>query len=93
MSERVIPAVLGWSNEGTGGGANLRLYARDAGESPRWDNSLGRGGRTVERVIIERDGGMHEGDRYLVVRLGGRFFSHDQEAELAAYIEAWEPSA
>lgn len=69
----ITPAVLGWSNPTTNGGANLRLYALDKGPSPRWDKD---GGRTIEMALIERDGGrLYEGDRYLVVHLGDRFIS------------------
>lgn len=69
----VTRAVLGWSNPETAGGASVRLYALDKGKSPRWDHTQGPGGRTIERAIVERDGGTLEGDRYLVVWMGNRF--------------------
>jgi hypothetical protein len=74
--DEVLPAVLGWSNPETAGGANVRLYALDRGASPRWDS----GGRTVEKAIIESDGGFYEGDLYLIVPVGTRFNSEKQAA-------------
>lgn len=79
----IIPAILGWSNPKTAGGANVRLYATDQGDSPRW---AADGGRTIERAIMERDGGMFEGDRYLVVHLGDRFTSQELEDRVKAAI-------
>lgn len=76
----VLPAVLGWAN--ADGGENVRLYALDRGKSPRWDN----GGRTVERAIVEADGGNREGDRYLIVRLGDRFVSDEDATRISAAI-------
>lgn len=84
MSE-ILPAVLGWSNPETAGGANVRLYARDQDHAPRW---AADGGRTVERAIVERDGGLFEGDRYLVVRIGDRFVSDQVEHRIAAAVQA-----
>lgn len=81
--QRITPAVLGWSNPVTAGGANVRLYATDVDNGPRWAEN---GGRTVERAIVERDGGMFEGDRYLIVHLGDRFTTADVEARIAAAI-------
>lgn len=63
-----IPATLGWSNAGP---TDLQLYALDAGPSPRWiKNGDGTAGRTVEHALAER--GAHEGDRFLLVRVGDR---------------------
>lgn len=89
-SSEVIPAVLGWSNPTTAGGASVRLYALDVDPSPRWARD---GGRTIERALVERDGGNFEGDRYLVVRLGDRFVK-DEAAErvTAAILAALEES-
>lgn len=84
MNEEILPARLGWSNPETGGGANGRLYATDKNESPRWDDALGRGGRTIERALIERDGAVFEGDQYLIVRVGDRFKSRDDIEFLAS---------
>lgn len=69
----ILKAYLGWSNEETHGGNSLRLYALDQGRSPRWAPN---GGRTVERALSERSTG--EGDRYLIVKLGDRFYSEAQ---------------
>ena len=66
----VLHAVLGWSNPDTGP-ENNRLYALDAGASPRWAKPHGR----VAEQALREAGGHHEGDQYLVVRLGDRFLS------------------
>lgn len=78
----VLPAVLGWSNPSTAE-ESVRLYALDAGPSPRW---APEGGRTVERAIAEQAVGgalgedfPAEGDCYLVVRVGRR--------EVGPYLE------
>lgn len=84
MSE-VIPAVLGWSNPDTAGGANVRLYALDVSGNPRWAPD---GGRTIERALIERDGGFSEGDRYLVVRIGDRFVDDTTQQKVTQAITA-----
>lgn len=82
----MLELVLGWSNPETAGGESLRLYALDAGDSPRWDKSLGDGGRTAERALIHAstDGQHGEGDRYLLIRLGDRFSDADMLAEQIA---------
>lgn len=77
----VIPAVLGWSNPTTGP-AEVRVYAADVPNS-RWH---GEHGRIVEDALTEQ--GAHEGDRLLVVRLGGRFVSDEQRDEVAARVQA-----
>lgn len=84
MGDEVIPAVLGWANPDPAVD-NVRLYALDRGGSPRWAPD---GGRSVERAIVERDGGNREGDRYLVVRVGTRF-SEERMRQLQAQIEGW----
>lgn len=73
-----LPCTLGWSNPDTGP-ENVRLYALDAGPSPRWAKPHAR---VAETAIREHDGGMREGDRYLVVRVGDRFVDDD----LIAYV-------
>lgn len=68
----VLSAVLGWSNPDTGPESN-RLYALDQGQSPRWAKPHAR---VVEQALREA-GAHHEGDRYLVVRIGDRFLSDE----------------
>lgn len=81
----VLPAVLGWANPDTGP-ENLRLYALDAGPSPRWAKPHAR---VVEQAIVEYDGGqLREGDRYLVVRLGSRFVDDDRVASILSRVAA-----
>lgn len=89
-NEMTAPAtlhlVLGWSNPGTGGGESMRLYALDGeDDGPRWDNSLGDGGRTAERALIHAspDSRHCEGDRYVLIRIGDRFAGRDPDAALA----------
>jgi hypothetical protein len=60
----------------------LRLYATDAGDAPRWD---GEWGRSIERAATEN--GAVEGDRYLVVRIGNRYVEPETLRELAEAIE------
>jgi hypothetical protein len=81
---RVLKAYLGWANEETHGGNNLRLYALDEGGSPRWAPD---GGRTVERALLMKTQ-TGEGDRYLVVYLGDRFFSDEKAEHLTNLIQA-----
>jgi hypothetical protein len=81
----IIPAVLGWANIED---PNLshRLYALDAGPSPRWLNRPY--GRTIETAIST--GGaepVYEGDRFLVVRLGDRFIDDEKAAALTVKIQ------
>jgi hypothetical protein len=66
----VIPAYLGWGN-GERDRVQLRLYATDDGDAPRWDERF-QGGRVVEYAVAERFGPA-EGDRFLVVRVAERF--------------------
>lgn len=82
----MLELVLGWSNPETAGGESLRLYALDNGGGPRWDRSLGAGGRTAERALIHAstDGQHREGDRYLLIRLGDRFADTDAIADRIA---------
>jgi hypothetical protein len=85
----VIPAVLGWRNP-EDDGLSLRLYARDAGPSPRWDRQSSPAGRTIECALASPVAGQYgrgEGDRYLVVRAGDRFVDEDR---LAALVDAVE---
>lgn len=58
----VIPAKLGWSNEDTGP-EPMRLYALDAGDSPRWAKPHAR---TVETAIKDSPH-WQEGTRATVV--------------------------
>lgn len=78
----ILKAVLGWSNPDSHGGNNMRLYALDRGDSPRWAR---QGGRTAERAIIEAGGG--EGDRYLIVPIGNRFVSEDRMERIMMAID------
>ncbi len=81
----IIPAVFGWANE-EDPGLNFRLYALDAGPSPRWLNPPY--GRTVEFAICTAgDEPAYEGDRFLVVRLGDRFTDDEKVAALTAKIQ------
>lgn len=57
-------AKLGWSNPDTGP-APLRLYALDAGRSPRWDRPRAR---VAEDPLIAAGG--HDRDRVVVVAVG-----------------------
>lgn len=88
----VVPAVLGWSNPDTGP-ENLRLYATDRGNAPRWVRPHAR---VVEQALRET-AATGEGDRYLVIRLGTRFLSDDAAAAAAlaviAVISGQEPAA
>lgn len=61
-----VTCTLGWSNADTGPD-NMRLYALDMGNSPRWATPP----RVPEAAL--REAGAQEGDRFLVVRLGDRF--------------------
>ena len=79
----ILRAYLGWANEETHGGANLRLYALDQGQSPRWDPD---GGRTVERALLQKTT-TGEGDRYLVVHLGDRFVTDESVEQIMYQIE------
>lgn len=63
----VIPARLGWSNPDTGP-EEMRLYALDAGDSPRWAKPHAR---TVETAIRETAHWV-EGTRATVVVTGTR---------------------
>lgn len=78
----VLKSVLGWANPDSHGGNNLRLYALDQGDAPRWAED---GGRTVERAIIEAGGG--EGDRYLIVPVGNRFVNKDRMERIIMAID------
>jgi hypothetical protein len=73
IDPQVIPCTLGWANEDTGP-ESLRLYALDAGPAPRWATPHAR---CAETAIVDRDGGLREGDRYLVVRVGDRFVTDE----------------
>lgn len=63
----VIPAKLGWSNPDTGP-EEMRLYALDAGSSPRWAQPHAR---TVETAIRETTAWC-EGARAVVIVTGTR---------------------
>jgi hypothetical protein len=78
----VVPCVLGWANEDTGP-ESLRLYALDAGPSPRWTQPHAR---CAETAIVEHDGGLREGDRYLVARVGDRFVTDETLDDLGELI-------
>jgi len=80
---RILKAVLGWANPDTERD-NLRMYALDQGDSPRW---APRGGRTIEYALITNFGEHREGDRYLIVRLGDRFVSDELIERVTAAIE------
>lgn len=82
IEPQVIPCTLGWANEDTGP-ESLRLYALDAGAAPRWATPHAR---CAETAIVERDGGLREGDRYLVVRVGDRFVTDETLADLGELI-------
>ncbi|WP_207223618.1 hypothetical protein [Pseudonocardia sediminis] len=62
-----VDLTLGWSNSDTGP-TGMRLYALDAGESPRWAVPHAR---VAEVPLMER--GHHEGDRFRLVFAGDRF--------------------
>lgn len=66
----VLPCVLGWSNPDPAP-ESYRLYALDAGPNPRWLRPPF--GRVAEQGIREADEPAHEGDRFLLVRVGDRF--------------------
>lgn len=66
----VVPAYLGWGNPKRDT-ESLRLYAMDDGAAPRWDQRY-PSGRVAEVGIRERLGA-HEGDRFLIIRVGDRF--------------------
>jgi hypothetical protein len=86
----VIPAYLGWNNAERDK-VNVRLYATDDGNSPRWDKRF-EGGRVVEYAAVERFGPA-EGDQFLVVRIGDRFTPVEViERVTAAVLAALEPS-
>jgi hypothetical protein len=82
MSDRVIPACLGWGNPERDK-VQLRLYATDLDASPRWSTDF-PGGRVVEYAATERKG--TEGDRYLVVRVGNRFTTDEVVTQLTEAI-------
>ena len=90
--ERVVPAYLGWGNPERDK-VQLRLYATDDGDSPRWDERF-PGGRVVEYAVTERFG-PREGDRYLVVRVGDRFtpdaVMERVQAAIVAALDSDEP--
>lgn len=84
----VLPAVLGWGNPERDR-ESCRLYALDAGPSPRWLDPPA--GRVVEQGIREAGvtpypSGQGEGDRYLIVRVGSRFVSEDGVRAVAERI-------
>lgn len=80
----VFPACLGWNNTERDA-AQKRLYATDMGNNPRWDK-LHPGGRVAEYAAEER--GAHEGDRYLVVRVGDRFVPDSEMDRVASAIRS-----
>lgn len=82
IEPQVIPCTLGWANEDTGP-ENVRLYALDAGPAPRWAEPHAR---CAETAIVDRDGGLREGDRYLVVRVGDRFVTDETLVVLGEQI-------
>lgn len=79
----IIPAVLGWKNPGDDG-SQLRLYALDAGEGPRWSKDS-ETGRTLE-LAAQVDG--NEGHRYLLVHVGDRYVDGDKLAVLTSQIQS-----
>lgn len=84
MTALILSAVLGWSNPDTGPW-NTRLYALDAGNSPRWAKPHAR---VVEQVLP-----LAEGDRYLIARIGDRFVRDGEVAGLAEAIGDLLPHA
>lgn len=78
----VIPARLGWGNPERDK-VQLRLYATDKGDSPRWDTDY-PGGRVVEYAAVEQEAS--EGDRFLVVRVGDRFTDDETMRRVAEAI-------
>jgi hypothetical protein len=85
VSERVVPAYLGWGNPERDT-VGLRLYATDRGESPRWDREF-KGGRVAEYALPGS-----EGDRYLIVHLGDRFTADEVAERVVAAIDAALPT-
>jgi hypothetical protein len=79
----VIPCTLGWANPDTGP-ESLRLYALNAGPSPRWAKPHAR----VAETAIREAGRPWEGDRYLIVQIGDRFVDDDTLAALAERVRA-----
>jgi hypothetical protein len=79
----VIPCTLGWANPDTGP-ESVRLYALDAGASPRWAKPRAR----VAETAIREAGRPWEGDRYLVVQVGDRFVDDQRLADLGEQIRA-----
>lgn len=78
----IIPAVLGWKNPGDDG-SQLRLYALDAGNAPRWSKDS-ETGRTLE-LAAQVDG--NEGHRYLLVYLGDRYTDQATIDAFAEHVE------
>lgn len=64
--ETGLPVVLGWSNADTGP-VGMRLYALDAGESPRWAKPHAR----VAEIPL-MNAGAHEGDRFRIIPVDRR---------------------
>lgn len=89
MSDAVIPAYLGWGNPERDK-VQLRLYATDHDDGPRWDRQY-EGGRVVEYAAVERCA--VEGDRFLVVRVGNRFTPDEVVQRVTeAVLTALEPN-
>lgn len=82
MTDPIIPAYLGWGNPERDS-LGVRLYATDDGDSPRWDTRW-PSGRVAEQAISERF--PHEGDRYLIVRVGDRFTPDEKMQALTEAI-------
>jgi hypothetical protein len=61
-----LACKLGWSNADCGP-EPFRLYALDAGDDPRWAHPHAR----VAETPLIRDVGCREGDRCIVVYVGG----------------------
>jgi hypothetical protein len=88
MPDRVLPAVLGWSNPDTGP-ESCRLYALDDGPAPRWAKPHARvAEQAIREHVTPYPSGIGEGDRYLVVRIGDRYLDEDRAEAIAGAVEA-----
>lgn len=74
-----VPVVLGWANPDTGP-EQLRLYALDAGPSPRWATPHAR----VVETALQQTTGAGEGCRGVVVIVEDRTVSADVLARIVA---------
>jgi hypothetical protein len=79
----IVPAVLGWANPDTGP-EQLRLYALDKGDGPRWAKPHAR----VVETALRENATHYEGDRFLVVHIGKDRFVSPEQLEVAAMAVA-----